>query len=419
MAQFLLMPFGSSGDTNPFVGIGRELKARGHSVTVLVNGYFRQTVERAGLDFVEMGSAEQYLAMLNNPDIWDPRKGFAAVVGNAFMPEAVRAQYKQIEMRFRRDPHLVVVAGSLALGARIAEEKLGVRMTNLHLQPMMFFSVQKPPVAPNGRIPEWMPRSVVRFMYWIVDRHVYGPVIGEIVEPFRSELGLPKTKNYLREWMHGPKLALGLFPKWYAHAPDWPAQLKQTGFPLFDDGADKALSAEVEAYLAQGEPPIVYTFGSGMRRGEKLFAAAAESCERLGRRGILLTPFREQLPAKLSAHATHFDYIPLARLLPKAAAIVHHGGIGTTSQALRAGTPQLVTPLSHDQPDNADRIEKLGVGRMLPSQKATGDTMAAALTALLGDPNVRVQCLNSAQHFKQGNALAETCDVLEQFAKSD
>ena len=419
MAQFLLMPFGSSGDTHPFVGIGRELKARGHAVTVLVNGYFRPTVVRAGLDFVEMGRAQQYLDMLNNPDIWDPKKGFKAVVGNAYKPEAVRIQFQEIQKRFQADRDLVVVAGSLAMGARIAEEKLGVRMANLHLQPMMFFSVQKPPVTPNGRIPDWLPRPLLRMIYWIVDRFMYGPVIGDIVEPIRAELGLPKTKDYLSEWMHSSRLTLGLFPKWFAHAEDWPAQLKQTGFPLFDDGADQPLSPEVEAYLQRGEAPIVYTFGSGMRRGEKLFAAAAQSCERLGLRGILLTPFREQLPAALPAHATHFDYIPLARLLPRAAALVHHGGIGTTSQALRAGTPQLITPLSHDQPDNADRVEKLGVGRMLPSQQATGETMANALRQLLSDDRVRNACANVAHHFQLGNPVADTCALLERFAKAD
>lgn len=418
MANFLLLPFGSSGDTHPFIGIGRELQKRGHSVTVFCNGYFQKAVERAGLDFVEGGTVEMYMAMLENPDIWHPKKGFKAIVGNEFMPRAIRAQYELIEARFKADPNLTVVAGSLAMGARIAQEKLGVRMVNLHLQPMMFFSVESPPVAPTGRVPRWMPRPVTKLLYWIVDKHMYGPVIGGIVEPFRSELGLAKATNYLGEWMHSSKLMLGLFPKWFAHAGDWPGLLRQTGFPLFDDGADQPLDAAVEAYLARGEPPVVYTFGTGMKVGEKLFAAAAESCAKSGRRGILLTPFREQLPATLSAMATHFNYIPLARLLPRSAAIVHHGGIGTMSQALRAGVPQIVTPLAHDQFDNADRIVKLGVGAMVPSATVSGNALAENLSRLLNNPDVLQRCKAIAENFEGDNSIAETCDRLETFSRT-
>src|ERR1043165_1210433 len=155
MAQFLFFPVGSSGDTYPSIGVGRALARRGHSVTVFVNGYFREAVERAGLRYVELGTAEEYMAMMKNPDLWDPRKGLNAVVGNPAMPQGIRAQYKLIEKYFRRDPELTVVAGSLALGARIAEEKLGVRTAGLHLQPVMFFSAYNPPIAPIGKIPGW------------------------------------------------------------------------------------------------------------------------------------------------------------------------------------------------------------------------------------------------------------------------
>ena len=418
MANFLLMPFGSSGDTHPFVGIGSELRRRGHGVTIFVNGYFRKTVERAGLDYVEAGTADEYLGMLNNADIWDPRKGFESIIDNPLMPRALRAQYTLIEARFKADPGLTVVAGSLAMGARIAEEKLGVRFVSLAMQPMMFFSIKSPPVAPAGRVPKWLPRPLVRMMYWLADNHVFGPVIGRVVEPLRRELGLAKTSRYLSKWIHSPKLEIGLFPKWFGHADDWPTQLRLTGFPLFDDGADEPLAAEVEDYLAKGEPPIVYTFGSGMRRGEKLFAAAADACERLGRRGILLTPFREQLPAALPAQAAHFSYIPLARLLPRAAAIVHHGGIGTMSQALRAGVPQVVTHMSHDQPDNADRAARLGVGRSVPSLAITGKKLADELGHVLDKPAVAAACNEAARRFENHNGIGETCDMLEAFSRT-
>lgn len=418
MSQFLFFPFGSSGDTFPSIGIGRELKRRGHGVTVCVNGYFRGAVERAGLRCLEFGPAEDYLGLLNNPDLWSPKHGLRSVVNNPRMPEAIRAQYKIVEQHFQRNPNVTVVAASLALGARIAHETLGVRLAGLHLQPVMFFSAESPPATPQGKLPKWLPRSLIRMLYWVGDAWLFGPIIGQVVEPFRGELGLPKARRYLSEWIHSPQLELGMFPKWYGHASDWPKQLKQTGFPLFDDGADLPLAPEVEAFLAAGSPPVVCTFGTGMVLGEKLFAAAAEACARIKRRGILLTPFREQLPKSLPEGVAHFDYVPLTRLLPRAAAVVHHGGIGTTSQSLRAGIPQVVTPLAHDQPDNADRISRLGVGTSVPGHKVSGASLAAALSKLLDDPKTTSACRDVARRFENDTTLRDTCEILEAFAEN-
>src|SRR2546423_1329830 len=101
----------------------------------LSSGEVAKYTEQLGkiLHYIELGSAKQYLALCKNPDLWDPLKGLKAVVANPEMPGAIRAHYRIIQHRFRVDPALTVVAGSLALGARIAEEKLGVRTVGMHL----------------------------------------------------------------------------------------------------------------------------------------------------------------------------------------------------------------------------------------------------------------------------------------------
>jgi UDP:flavonoid glycosyltransferase YjiC (YdhE family) len=246
---------------------------------------------------------------------------------------------------------------------------------------------------------------------------MFGPVIGKVVEPFRQELGLRKLGRYV-EWLHSPQLEIGLFPKWYGHAPDWPAQLRQTGFPLFDAAADEKLAPDVEHFLNSGAPPVVCTFGTGMMLGEKLFAAAAQACAQLGRRGILLTPFRDQLPAQLPPTVAHFNYVPLTRLLSRAAAVVHHGGIGTTSQGLRAGIPQVITPLAHDQPDNADRVVRMGVGAAVPGKKVNAATLAQALSQVLDNSKVAAACREVAKRFESIDTLGETCRILEAYAQT-
>ena len=113
---------------------------------------------------------------------------------------------------------------------------------------------------------------------------------------------------------------------------------------------------------AAGEPPIVFTPGSAMYHGQDFFRASVEACKQLNRRGILLTRHAEQIPADLPATIRHFSYAPFSLLLPRAAALVHHGGIGTSAQAMAAGCRQLITPFAHDQFDNADRLRRLGEG---------------------------------------------------------
>jgi UDP:flavonoid glycosyltransferase YjiC (YdhE family) len=173
---------------------------------------------------------------------------------------------------------------------------------------------------------------------------------------------------------------MGLWPQWYAPAQiDWPKQSKLAGFPLWDERGLEPLSPKLEAFLAAGEKPIAFTPGSAMWQGDDFFAAAVDACKRLGRRGLLLSRHSDHIPADLPAEVMHVEFAPFSELLPRVAALVHHGGIGTTSQALQAGVPQLIMAMSHDQPDNAARVEKLGVGLPISPTAFDGKTVAKRL----------------------------------------
>src|SRR5262249_22764637 len=150
-----------------------------------------------------------------------------------------------------------------------------------------------------------------------------------------------------------------LFPPWYCPAqPDWPPSMEAGAFPLYDPGPEVALDDELQDFLhAGGEAarPVVFTPGSGNRQAAAYFERALAATRRLGRRAIFLTPHRAQVPAQLPQDVLWHPYVPLRQLLPRVAALVHHGGIGTTAEALRAGVPQLVIPLAFDQFDNGAR----------------------------------------------------------------
>jgi len=410
--RILLFPVGSSGDVFPFVALGQRLRERGHDVTLFGNGHFAPLLARCDLPFVETQSAELYEAMQKEADLWHPIRSFKKLLGHPEVARAIRLEYRLIEERYK-PADTVVVAGTLAFGPRVARDKFGVPLVSIHLQPAIFKSLERTAVYAGGGMKPWWPKWFKGLLFWIGDRWIVDPIIAPVLNAFRAELGLSPVRSILTEWMHSPDRIIGLFPDWYGPpASDWPAQSRVTGFPLFDGGDGKTLSDEVREFLDAGPPPVVATFGSAMRFAAPYFAAVAESLKSLGRRGILLTPYREQISTDLPPGVVHFDYVPLGDLLPRALALVHHGGIGTSAQGLAAGTPQLVMPLAHDQPDNADRLKRLGVGRELRPKRFTAANVARELAAL-DTEEVRKACRVVAERFVGTDPLAQTCEIIE------
>jgi UDP:flavonoid glycosyltransferase YjiC (YdhE family) len=415
--KVLLTPVGSHGDVHPFVALGLELARRGHDVTVITNGAFRDLVARAGLAFAELGSAELLHQLLADPLVWDPVRGSRLFFG--FLTTLpLRPLFEAVAGRCEFGRTLVV-SPPTALGARLAQEKLGAPLVTVHMAPAALPSVYRPPRMPGayGIIqPSWSPRWYSRLIYCLaellsVDRIMAGPL-----NAFRAELGLPPVSRVISHWWNSPQLVLGLWPAWFAPPPpDWPPQVRLTGFPRFDERGLRDLPVGLDEFLRAGDPPLIFTPGSAMMHGRHFFEAGIEACRLLGRRGILLTSFHEHLPASLPAFLRHYCYVPFSEVFPRAAAVVHHGGIGTTAQGLAAGVPQLIMPLGFDQYDNAARVARLGVGASLPPRKFTGARVARALEELL-QPDVRVACQEVAGRFQGENAVGAACDLIEGLA---
>ncbi len=287
-------------------------------------------------------------------------------------------------------------------------------LASIELQPAVLRSGHEAPILPGMPLPRWLPPALKHLAYWIGDRMLIDPVIAPTLNRIRADLELPPVHRILDQWWHSPQRIIGLYPAWFAPPqPDWPAQLALTGFPLFDERGLTEAPAEVLKFLDQG-PPVVFTAGSAMRQGHDFFAEAAATCRLLGRPGLLVTRYPEQLPTPLPEGVRHCSYIPFSQLLPRSAALVHHGGIGTTAQALAAGIPQLIMPMSYDQPDNAARIQRLGVGRSLPRNRFRANAVAESLDKLLQSSDVTARCRHVAQKFVGADPLAEACRLMEE-----
>jgi UDP:flavonoid glycosyltransferase YjiC (YdhE family) len=416
LVNVMLIPMGSAGDVLPLVGLGAALRGRGHRVEVIANSYYQSAVERSGLSFVELGTYEDLRPGLESPDLWDRQKGLL-VLARAILP-LMRRLYDTIARRYVPG-ETVVVASSLALGARVAQDKLGTPLVTVHLQPTAFRSAyETPALLPWLFSRDWLSVPAKRLLDWLLDVLLLDRAFGGDINALRAEVGLPPVRRPLYRWWHSPQRVLGLFPDWFAAPqPDWPPQARLTGFPLYDDPGRQGLPPEAEDFLAGGDAPIVFTPGSAMRHGREFFGESVAACQSLGRRGLLLTRFPEQVPADLPEGIRHFDYLPLSRVLPRAAALVCHGGIGTIAQALAAGVPQLLMPMAFDQFPNAARLERLGVGRALPPKDYRAPAVAAALTELLSSAAVAEQCQAIARKSEDRNALEEACLVVEELGQ--
>lgn len=413
MARMLLVAMGSAGDVNPFVGIGLALKRRGHDVTVITNEHFRGAVEQTGLDFAPAGTDAQYAAAIDHPDFWHPTKGPAALFRLAIstMPETVE---RVTELHIPGET--VLVAPPQALGAPIAAEKLGIPFASVFPNPIILRSVHCPPKTPMMSIPSWLGPWGVGLLY----RYLEGKIedlLSEKVNAYRASLGLLNRQLVYRSWRDHAARIIGLWPEWlYEPQPDWPQQAVVSGFIEYDGQATVSSSGTDDTAFDLGavdDHPIVFTCGTAMAQGRDFYAAAADACRILDRSGLLLTQHARQLPSALPPNVRHVRYAPLARLLPKASALVHHGGAGTMARGLKAGIPQVVMPLAYDQFDNLDRLQRLGVGAGVERKGLTGRKMATVLRRLLESPAVHDRCKYYASRLRESDPLEQTCDLIE------
>ncbi|MCS7034237.1 MAG: glycosyltransferase [Phycisphaerae bacterium] len=413
--DILLLTLGSHGDVHPFVGLALELRRRGHRPLVATNGHFEKLCRGVGLEFASIGTEQQYRNLVDNKDLWSPSKAFKVVFGA--VGESLRAAYEVVARFVQERNAPLVVASSLGLAARVARDKFEFPMVTVHIQPAVIRSLVDPPKIPGLIMPRWLPMWLKRGIMDGGDKYVLDPIVGPPVNSLRKELGLPPVKRILKDWWQSPDRVIGLFPEWFGPpASDWPPQIRLADFPLWDEPGAPGINAELEDFLSSGEKPIAFTPGSAMVHGHEFFASAVEACERIGRRGLLLTRFAEQLPARLPDCVKHITYAPFAELLPRCLAVVHHGGIGSCGQGLRAGIPQLLQPMAHDQFDNARRLERLGVGLWLPVRQFTGKNVARALSTLLDDATYRQRAQDIARRFLGRSGLEIAADLIEELA---
>lgn len=417
MKRIVFATFGSFGDLHPYIAVARALKDRGHRPLVASFTEFREAVEAAGIEFAPMrpDMARFGDRMDVMEQLVDPWRGPELLVRRMFIPHAPES-YADLAGACRGAD--LLVTHPLAFAGPLLAEKEGLPWVSTALSPMTMFSAHDPSLFPAAPWMLWARRLGVapyRLLFRIpraMVRRWESPL-----RAFRAELGLPAIDQVAQfEGQFSPRLHLALFSGALARPqPDWPPNTVVCGFPRYDGvQPDAGTRAALEAFLAAGEPPVVFGLGSSavMVAGD-FWRAAIEAAGRLGRRAILLTGAPPQSLGAVPATVRVFEYLPYSIVFPRGTAIVHSGGIGTLAQALAAGRPQLIVPVAFDQPDNARRAVALGIARSVPFRKATPDAMARKLAALLAAPGIAARARAVGERISREDGARAAAAALE------
>jgi rhamnosyltransferase subunit B len=393
--RIVISTFGSFGDIHPYVAIALELQARGHRPLIATSEVYREKMETTGIDFhpvrPDVPSYDHTPELQELVEKLMDQKTGPAAIGDLILPH-LRDIYSDLDAA-TVDAELLLTHPLPFVGTMIAEKKRLPWVSSV-LAPASFLSVYDPIVPPQWpwlyhfmKLSPWVGRGVMALANIKLEK------LAQPIYDLRKELGLSRGGQPLFEGQHSPTKVLALYSQLLgAPQPDWPANSVVTGFPFYDRRdyfGETAMPPGMAEFLDAGPPPIVFTLGSSaFWVARDFYRDSISAAGALGRRALLLIGHERNLPpSPLPAEIAAFEYAPFGEVLPRACAIVHQGGVGTTGQGMRSGKPVLIVPHAHDQFDNAARVERLGCARSLPRPRYNAESATRELRKLLDDPS--------------------------------
>jgi rhamnosyltransferase subunit B len=418
--------FGSLGDMHPMNALGIELKKRGHRVTFAAMEFYREKIETLGFEFRPMRPHlvpdDKELAR----KLMDAAKGSELLLRELILPN-LRPMYEDLTAAVAGAD--LFISTEVVFAAPSVAEKTGIKWITTTLAPGTFLSAYDPFVPPTAmwlRHLRFLGKTFHGLMFGLVRKWIDSWF--ESYREFRREIGLGEGRNPLFEGK-SDLLNLAMFSKVLGRPqPDWAKSTLQTGFCFYDGKDDYGSIDEVlQNFLDAGEPPIIFTLGSAaVMDARDFFEESAKAAKLLGKRAVLLYGIFNEPPKIVESGELRVErerqiiavpYAPYSQVFPKAACVVHQGGIGTTSQVLRAGVPHLFMPYSHDQPDNAARCERLGVAKIISRERYNAGNAAAKLRELLTDESCKTRAAEAAKIVQSEHGTRTACDAIEEILK--
>ncbi len=416
--KIVIAPYGSLGDLHPLLALAIELRRRGHEIVINTLKVYREKIDALGFEF-------RPLRPCANPDdrelarqMMDTKTGTEKLLREILIPN-VRPMYEDLTEAVQGAD--LLISGEVVFAAASVAEKTKIKWITTSLAPASFMSAHDPIVPPTA---QWLRHF--RFLGATFHGGLLA-VIRRMVESwfepyrkFRREIGLSENHSPIFSGKYSDLLHLAMFSKVLGKPqPDWHSPTLQTGFCFYDGQQDLGKIPEgLTEFLETGDAPIVFTLGSAaVMDARDFFEESSKAAKILNRRAVLLYGVYNESPKGVDENIVGFDYAPYSQVFPKAACVVHQGGVGTTAQVLRAGVPHLIMPFSHDQPDNAARCERIGVARTISREKYTAQTAAKQLRELLGDLSYKANAVEKSKIVKAEHGTELACNAIEEVLK--
>jgi UDP:flavonoid glycosyltransferase YjiC (YdhE family) len=417
--RIVLSNIGTLGDTNPLIAIALELKRRGHVPVMALPGVYRRKIEPLGLEFHEIRPDIDPTNNVLVEMVYDVKHGTEHGLRDFLFPSLRQTYEDLLDAATTPKRADLMLLGELNYAGPIVAEVTGIPWASYVLAPLSFFSAFDPPVLPpyprlakaDRKVPGMgrLIKRVARFASRKWPEPIY---------QLREQLGLPRGANPLFDAKHSPFLVLALFSRELGvEQKDWPANTLITGFCYYDaDAGNAKLPDHLKEFLDAGAPPVVFTLGSAaVLAAGNFYEVSAKAAMELGVRAVLLigTDPRNRPAQSLPDTICVAEYAPYSALFSRASLVVHQGGVGTTAQSMRAGKPMLIMPYSHDQPDNARRMKRLNVARVIQKKSYKPSRVAAMLRGMLDDPELVHNATAVAHVLSQEDGVTTACDALE------
>ena len=417
--RIVLSNIGTFGDINPLIAIALELKRRGHTPVMALPAVYQPKIEPLGLEFHPLRPDIDPTNTILAEMVYDVKKGTERGLREFLFPVLRQTYDDLLDAATKPARADLMLLGELNYAGPLVAEITGIPWASYVLAPFSFFSAFDPPVLPPyPRLAKadkvaGMGRAMRRLARFVTRKWP------EPIYALRRELGLPRGQNPIFDAKHSPHLVLALFSRVLGtEQKDWPSNVRIAGFCFYDaDAGNGALPANLEKFLAAGEPPVVFTLGSAaVMAAGPFYELSAKAAQRLGRRAVLLigSDPRNRPQQKLPSSICVAEYAPYSALFPRVALVVHQGGVGTTAQCLRAGRPMLIMPYSHDQPDNARRMRRLRLSRTIQRSHYKPARVARTLRAMLDKASYALRAQSAARELAREDGVRTACDALEE-----
>ncbi len=416
MARIVLTTYGSSGDLNPIVALGLGLQARGHAVLIAVEEAHRPAVAAAGLAVHPLpGDNEAVLLPYRRVIFGDisPIAFTRILLEHSILPtlhETVDA------LRAACDGADLLISTMQQAAACIVADVTGLPWVSLALSPLAIPSASVAPYPLPAALPPSV-RSVVNRAIWASARRTGRRLGDEAINRVRAQYSLPPRRDALLRGNRSPFLAAVAVSPAFFHPPaDWPPQVRTTGFLFWDAPTSWTEPLELADFLAAPRPVVAVSSGSMSPLVGDVFAdfyqTSVAAIRRAGARALVIGAPPTALPTRWIADALAVPFAPFSTIYPRCAAVIHHGGIGTTAQGLRAGTPALVAPWGVDQHFDGTQVARLGAGCWLPRRRYTVTRAADVLTMLMHQPVYRERAGVIAGRIAREDGVAALCSAI-------